>query len=75
MTNPNPHIISLSAELARPDADARRNTAQRWKAELHRLCVLRATANATTYEAEWLRIMEHDRLNALHPWHLTHRWE
>ena len=62
MTNPEPHIISLSAELARMDDDARRQTAQRWQAAVHRLCLLRATANASSYEAEWLRIMEHEPL-------------
>lgn len=55
-------IISLSAELARPDDDRRRQSAQRWQSSLHRLCLLRATTNETTYEIEWARIFDHQRL-------------
>ena len=51
-------VLSLSAELARPDDDARRRSAQRWQTALHRLCLLRATNHGTTYEAEWTRIFE-----------------
>jgi hypothetical protein len=61
-TQPKQHIISLSAELARPDNDLRRQTAQRWHAALHRLCLLRATLNDASYESEWARIFDHQRL-------------
>jgi hypothetical protein len=60
-TQPQRPIISLSAELARPD-DRRRQSAQRWQSALHRLCLLRATTNETTYEIEWVRIFDHQRL-------------
>ncbi len=63
-TQIQPRIISLSAELARPDDDARRQGAQRWQMALHRLCLLRATMNDTTYETEWSRIFEHPSLMA-----------
>ncbi len=63
-TQSQPRIISLSAELARPDDDARRQGSQRWQAALHRLCLLRATMNDTTYETEWIRIFEHPSLMA-----------
>jgi hypothetical protein len=53
-----PRIISLSEELARCENDLRHQLATRWGAALHRLCVLRATTNETTYEAEWARIFE-----------------
>lgn len=56
-TQTTPQIISLSAELARTD-DARRQTARRWHAALHRLCLLRATTNETTYETQWARIFD-----------------
>lgn len=63
MTNQiQPRIISLSAELARPDDDARSHGAQRWNAALHRLCLLRATINETTFETEWMRVFEHQAL-------------
>ncbi len=55
-------IISLSAELARPDDDHRHQSALRWQAALHRLCLLRATTNETTYEMEWARIFDQQRL-------------
>lgn len=60
-TQPKQHIISLSAELARPDNDLRRQTAQRWQAALHRLCLLRATLNDTSY-SEWARIFDRQHL-------------
>jgi len=60
--NAKPAItISLSAELARPDDDLRRRTAQRWNAALHRLCILRASANGTAYETEWACIFDEQR--------------
>lgn len=61
-TQTQPRIISLSAELARTDDDVRRQAAQRWHAALHRLCLLRATANEMTYETEWARIFERQLL-------------
>lgn len=54
--------ISLSAELARPHADHRHQSAVRWQAALHRLCLLRATTNETTYEIEWARIFDEQQL-------------
>ena len=63
-TQSHPRIISLSAELARPENDDRHQLAQRWQAALHRLCLLRATANETSYEVEWARIFDHDQLMA-----------
>ncbi len=54
-----PRILSLSGELARTDDDARHQSAERWNAALHRLCLLRATANESTYETEWARILRH----------------
>lgn len=63
MTTPaQKRIVSLSAELARTDGDARRQSAQRWAAAIHRLCLLRATSNETTYESEWARIFERQLL-------------
>jgi len=63
--NAKPAItISLSAELARPDDDVRRRTAQRWNAALHRLCVLRAAANDTAYDIEWACIFDEQRAMA-----------
>jgi len=59
-----PRIISLSAELARSEDDVRRQCATRWRAALHRLCVLRATTNETSYEAEWAHIFEQATLLA-----------
>jgi hypothetical protein len=44
------------------DDDLRGCTARRWQMALHRLCVLRATANETSYEIEWSRIFDHQRL-------------
>lgn len=70
MTTQNqPRIISLSAELARPDDDARRKSAELWRTALHRLCLLRATTNETSYETEWQRIFEQATLmeNMKHP--------
>lgn len=61
-TQPQRPIISLSAELARPEDDRRRQSAQRWQSALHRLCLLRATTNETTYEIEWARIFDHQQL-------------
>lgn len=61
-TQPQRPIISLSAELARHDDDRRRQSAQRWQSALHRLCLLRATTNETSYEIEWARIFDHQRL-------------
>lgn len=63
MTTQRP-IISLSAELARPEGDERHQSALRWQAALHRLCLLRATINETTYEIEWARIFDQQRLLA-----------
>jgi hypothetical protein len=57
-TQTQPRIISLSAELARSDDDVRHQSATRWRAALHRLCVLRATTNETSYETEWARIFD-----------------
>ena len=57
-TQTQTRILSLSAELARTDDDVRRQGAQRWRAALHRLSLLRATANETTYETEWARIFD-----------------
>jgi hypothetical protein len=54
--------ITLSAELARPDDDPRRQTAQRWQVALHRLCLLRATLSDTSYESEWAVIFDRQRL-------------
>lgn len=63
--NAKPAItISLSAELARPDDDVRRRTAQRWNAALHRLCILRAVANETAYDTEWACIFDEQRAMA-----------
>lgn len=59
-----PRVISLSAELARPEDDDRRQCATRWRAALHRLCVLRATTNETSYEIEWARIFDQATLLA-----------
>ena len=56
-----PRTISLSAELAHSD-DARHHFAMRWRAALHRLSMIRATANDTTYEIEWARIFETETL-------------
>src|SRR4051812_49300931 len=53
--------ISLSEELARPEDDLRRQTAVRWQAALHRLCLLRATMNETPYEIEWASIFDEKR--------------
>lgn len=61
-TQPQRPIISLTAELARPGDDRRRQSAQRWQSAVHRLCLLRATTNETTYEIEWARIFDHQRL-------------
>lgn len=61
-TRPQLPIIALSAELARPAGDPRRESAQRWKAALHRLCLLRATTNASPYEIEWSSIFDHQRV-------------
>ena len=61
-TQTQSRIISLSAELARTDDDVRRQAAQRWAAALHRLCILRATANETAYDSEWARIFERQLL-------------
>ena len=70
MTNQDqPRIISLSAELARPEDDQRRKGAERWQAALHRLCLLRATLSETSYEIEWERIFDPRALmdNLKHP--------
>ena len=65
MTTPSqPRTISLSAELARSENDARRELAKRWHAALQRLCVLRATTNETSYELEWARIFDQGTLLA-----------
>jgi hypothetical protein len=65
MTTPTEsRTISLSAELARPTDDVRRQSAERWRAALHRLCVLRATTNETSYETEWARILDREPLLA-----------
>jgi hypothetical protein len=58
-----PRTISLSAELAHSD-DARHQSAMRWRSALHRLCLLRATSNETTYETEWARIFDDKALVA-----------
>jgi hypothetical protein len=63
-TQTQPRILSLSAELARSDGDARHESAKCWRAALHRLCMLRATANETSYETEWARIFDHETLFA-----------
>lgn len=60
-TQPQSHIVSLSLELSHQD-DVRRDSAKRWQAALHRLCLLRATMNETTYEAEWVRIFHNQQL-------------
>ena len=60
-TQPESRVVSLSAELAHSDDD-RRQSAQRWQAALHRLCLIRATANETSFEAEWVGIFEHQLL-------------
>ena len=60
--HPDARITSLAAELARPDDDARRLNAQRWKAAVHRLCVLYTTAHARRYETEWQLVMEQQPL-------------
>jgi hypothetical protein len=57
-TQTQPRTISLSAELARSEDDVRHQLAKRWNAALHRLCVLRATTNETSYEVEWARIFD-----------------
>ncbi len=59
-TQPQSHTVSLSIELAQPD-DVRRESAQRWKATLHRLCLLRATMNETPYDGEWARIFDNQQ--------------
>jgi hypothetical protein len=59
-----PRIISLSAELARSEDDVRHQSATRLRAALHRLCVLRATTNETSYETEWARIFDQATLLA-----------
>ena len=61
-TQTKQYVISLSAELARSDNDLRRQTAQRWQAAIHRLCLLRATLNDTSYLSEWAHVFEHQRL-------------
>jgi hypothetical protein len=63
-TRTEPHTISLSAELARTDNDLRHQSAKRLHAAIHRVCVLRATANGTSYETEWARIFDQDALLA-----------
>jgi hypothetical protein len=64
-SNAKPAItVSLSAELARPDDDVRRRTAQRWNAALHRLCILRSAANETAYDTEWACIFDEQRAMA-----------
>ena len=63
-TQAQPRIILLSAELARSDDDIRRQSAMRWSAALHRLCILRATTNETLYETEWARIFDQQTLLA-----------
>ncbi len=63
-TQLEPRTISLSAELARSEDDARSQSAKRWRAALHRLCILRATANESSYEAEWPRIFDQRTLLA-----------
>ena|ERR1700733_6046160 len=60
-TQTQSHVVSLSTELAQLD-DVRRQSAQRWQAALHRVCLLRATKNETTYEVEWVRIFDHQTL-------------
>jgi len=60
-TQSQSHTLSLSIELAHPD-EARRASAQRWQAALHRLCLLRATGNETTYEFEWARMFVNEQL-------------
>ncbi len=60
-TQPQSHTVSLSIELAQPD-DARRQSAQRWQAALHRLCLLRATMNEMSYDLEWARIFANQQL-------------
>jgi hypothetical protein len=63
-TQAEPRTISLAAELARPDDDIRHQSATRWRAALHRLCVLRATTNETSYETEWPKIFDQATLLA-----------
>ena len=63
-TQTQPRTISLSAELSRSDDDVRHQSAKRWRAALHRLCVLRATTNETSYETEWARIFDQETLLA-----------
>ncbi len=60
-TQPQSHTVSLSIELAHPD-EVRRESAQRWQAALHRLCLLRATMNETPYDLEWARIFANQQL-------------
>ncbi|MCX5748427.1 MAG: hypothetical protein NT062_38730 [Proteobacteria bacterium] len=60
-TQPQSHTLSLSIELAHPDEE-RRQSAQRWQAALHRLCLLRATMNETAYEIEWARMFVNEQL-------------
>jgi hypothetical protein len=60
-TQPQSHTLSLAIELAHPD-EARRKSAQRWQAALHRLCLLRATMNETAYENEWARMFVNQQL-------------
>lgn len=62
-TQQKPRVLSLSAELARPQDDLRRRAARRWNAALHRLCLLRATTGETSYEAEWARIFDQSLLD------------
>lgn len=60
-TQPQSHTLSLAIELGHPD-QARRKSAQRWQAALHRLCLLRATMNETAYEIEWARMFVNQQL-------------
>ncbi len=62
-TDIQPRIISLSAELAHSDDD-RHRFAKRWRAALHRLCVVRAATNDTPYDTEWARIFDPSTLLA-----------
>ena len=63
-TQGHPTTLSLSAELARVEDDVRHQSAKRWRAALHRLCILRATTNETSYEIEWARIFDQGTLLA-----------
>jgi hypothetical protein len=63
-TQSQPRFISISAELARPADDDRHRLAQRWQAALHKLCLVRATENETTYEIEWARIFDREQIMA-----------